>query len=223
MKWRVLLALTAAAFPSSAAPEPAGPVLVELYTSEGCSSCPPAEAVLEKLAARPDVVVLAHHVDYWDGIGWPDPFSSAAATARQQAHGGNFTPEAVIDGATSLVGSREGALVEAVASAKQRPHARLGLTAKRSGDGWDVTLQARGDVFLAIVQDRARVAVTRGENAGRTLDHVGVVRSVVKVGPSTRVMLPPAVSAPEGTTFSVVAFATSSDRRVLGTERLVLR
>ena len=186
MKWRVLLALTAAAFPSSAAPEPAGPVLVELYTSEGCSSCPPAEAVLGRLAARTDVVVLAHHVDYWDGIGWPDPFSSAAATARQQAHGGNFTPEAVVDGGTSLIGSRETALVEAIASAKQRPHVRLGLTATRSGNAWDVALQARGDVFLAVVQDRARVAVPRGENAGRTLDHVGIVRSVIKAGPTTR-------------------------------------
>lgn len=237
MKWRVLLALAAAALPcallgarvvptaSATGPQPTGPVLVELYTSEGCSSCPPAEAVLGRLAVRSDVVVLAHHVDYWDGLGWRAPFSSAAASARQQAHGGSFTPEVVVDGATSLVGSREGAVVEAVGAAGKRPHVPLGLAARRSGDAWDVTVQVPkgNDVLLAIVQDRARVTVPRGENAGRSLDHVGVVRELVKTTGTTRVTVPAAISAADGTTFSVVAFATAAEGRVLGTERLVLR
>ena len=228
MKWALLLALTATTFPCAAEPSPSGPsgpsapVLVELFTSEGCSSCPPADAVLARLAQSPNVIVLAHHVDYWNSLGWPDPFSSAEATARQRLYGQSYTPEAVNDGQPEIVGSRESSVTEAVAVATKRPHAKIELTATPNGAAWDVTATGPADVFLAVVQDRASVAVPRGENSGRTLDHVGIVRSLKKVAGKTTITLPAPISAPAGTTFSLVAFAQDEKHRVLGTTRVPL-
>jgi hypothetical protein len=242
--------------PAPPSPPPAGPrpVLVELFTSEGCSSCPPADAVAERLlrsqpvpAAR--VVLVAHHVDYWDSLGWPDPFSSPSATARQGTYAplgrGNYTPQVVVDGQAELVGSRAGALEAAIASAAERPHGRLDLeVARASGsgaDGYRVTARARelplgaardAELVLAVVQDQARVAVPRGENGGRTLAHVGVARALRVLGPvpssgaALQASLPrlSAVAAPEGSGFSVVAFVQErGSRRVLATATTPLR
>ena len=224
MKWSLLLALTTAALPCGAQTSPPGPgpVLVELFTSEGCSSCPPADSVLARLGKTPNAIVLAHHVDYWNSLGWPDPFSSADATARQRLYGQSYTPEAVIDGQDGMVGSRETAVTDAVNAASRRPHAKIELTATPNGTAWDVTATGPATIFLAVVQDRASVAVPRGENAGKTLDHVGIVRSLKKVTGRTTVTLPPAISAPGGTTFSLVAFAQDDGHRVLGATRVTL-
>lgn len=225
MKWSLLLALTATAFPCAAetsAPGPTAPVLVELFTSEGCSSCPPADAVLARLEKSPNAIVLAHHVDYWNSLGWPDPFSSADATARQRMYGESYTPEAVIDGQTGMVGSREGAVTDAIATAGKRPHAKVDLVATPNGAAWDVTATGPADVYLAIVQDRASVPVPRGENAGKTLDHVGIVRSLKKILGKTTVTLPTPIAAPNGTTFSLVAFSQDDKHRVLGATRVPL-
>ena len=116
------------------------PVLVELFTSEGCSSCPPADGVLAALertqsVAGARIVPLALHVDYWDGIGWPDPFSSAQATQRQRSYAplgsGAYTPQAVIDGRAETIGSRKAMVEQAIGEAAKRPHAAIAHRRRR--------------------------------------------------------------------------------------------
>ena len=168
------------------------PVVVELFTSEGCSSCPPADALLTELAKRPNVLALSFHVDYWDGLGWKDPFSSPEATARQRnyAHllgvGSVYTPQVVVDGNWEAVGSDRAAVEHTLAKAEQQPAAlpvtllvdkgRARIMMNSAGGG------ASGSVVL-IGFDRSRTdTVARGENAGRTLAHVDVVRGIEQVG-----------------------------------------
>jgi hypothetical protein len=169
------------------------PTVVELFTSEGCSSCPPADALLAELAGRPDVLALSFHVDYWDRLGWKDPFSSPDATRRQRGYAELlglatvYTPQIVVDGRWQAVGSDrsevDGALGSARRSRDEVPvalavdHGRAQITLGPGGDGVAATL-------LLIGFDRRHVsAVTRGENDGRTLAHVDVVRSIEKIAP----------------------------------------
>lgn len=172
------------------------------------------------------VIVLAHHVDYWDSLGWPDPWSSPAATARQRTyaalHAGAYTPQAVIDGRSEVLGSRSSALATLVADAAKSSHLSVEISLTRPSEATvDVSvktapLPADAEVVIALVQDRGRALVRAGENAGRTLDHVSIVRAMVS-GASAHLTLPPAVSAPGGSTFSVVALAQErSSRRILG-------
>src|SRR5438132_1544027 len=115
----------AAALSPTAAVAAERPVVVELFTSQGCSSCPPANAYLNELSkSRADVLPLAFHVTYWDNLGWKDPFSLGAATARQDRYGhrfgdGSYTPEIVVDGGIGLVGSRRPDVGTAIEKAKQ--------------------------------------------------------------------------------------------------------
>src|SRR5262245_30526254 len=129
---------------SQAAPPPV-PVVVELFTSEGCSSCPPADAVLSKLAKErsvggAQVIPLGMHVTYWDQLGWKDPASLAGATERQQDYSRIFgedrvyTPQAVVDGHEELIGSAEAGVRQALAKAARQPHARIGLQTAVDGD-----------------------------------------------------------------------------------------
>jgi hypothetical protein len=221
------------------------PVLVELFTSEGCSSCPPADGVVTRLAqtqpvAGARVIVLAHHVDYWNELGWTDPFSSAAATARQRAYarlgGGSYTPQAVVDGRAEVVGSRESALVKAVADSSKRAHATIDVRVVPSPStrgAFDVMMKVGAlpegsssdvELLLAVVQDQGRVTVSRGENAGRTLDHAAIARSLERISPiaiaggsAQTVVQVPAVVAADAPMFSVVAFVQErASRRVLG-------
>lgn len=221
----ISLVLLAAPAPAQTPTAPPTPILVELFTSEGCSSCPPADAVLANLAKTPNVIVLAHHVDYWDGLGWPDPWSSGAASARERTYGkGSYTPHAFIDGDANMVGSRGGAIESAIADASKRPHLPIAIDLIAAGkDAFDVTVRATpppdSELAIAVVQNRGKVAVPRGENAGKTLEHVGIVRSIVTApaGAKTRVNLPAPIAAPDGTTFSVVAFIQSrGDHHILG-------
>jgi hypothetical protein len=179
--------LVAAPAPLVAGAEDPPAVVVELFTSEGCSSCPPAEAVVARLArdGLPGVRVLAlsEHVDYWDGLGWADPFASPALSARQERYARRlglssvYTPQAVVDGAAEAVGSDAGALRSAIAAAARRPHGALTLRRTAAGVAVDGAWSG-GDatVYVALVEDGLRTAVPRGENAGRTLAHDGVVR-----------------------------------------------
>ena len=115
------LCVALAAAPVAAAERP---IVVELFTSEGCSSCPPADALLAELATRPEVLALSFHVDYWDRLGWKDPFSSAAATARQRHYaeilglGNVYTPQIVVDGRWQAVGSDRGEVEHALDAAR---------------------------------------------------------------------------------------------------------
>jgi hypothetical protein len=174
------------------------PVLVELFTSEGCSSCPPADALLARLDARQpvtgaQVIVLSEHVTYWNSLGWRDPFSSDAMTERQQRYADRFglsevyTPQAVVDGAAELVGSDERSLERAVAKAATAPKFALQISdAQWSGDA--VHFSVRSDsgtnavLMAALAEDAVQSSVLRGENGGRTLRHVAVVRSLQEMG-----------------------------------------
>ncbi len=180
------------------------PVVVELFTSEGCSSCPPADAILARLASLQnvpgaEVIALEEHVDYWDHLGWTDPFSSREYTIRQEAYGQSFdtgsvyTPQMIVDGYTEFIGSREPQVRQAIAKAAARMKTRVTLAFTAQGDAHaDVTVHVDklsgatpGDaveVFMAITESKLHSAVTRGENAGEDLHHSPVVRTLKKIG-----------------------------------------
>jgi hypothetical protein len=205
-----VLAITAIAATSARpAASPDGPaarhvVLAELFTSEGCSSCPPADALLQRISTESpiegvEILGLEEHVDYWDNLGWRDPFSSAAFTRRQSDYADRvfrstdiYTPQIVIDGAFQAVGSDAASVRSAIARAARQPGATLRLTVSTSENrahaelAVDVppTLKRHGSagVFVALVEDGLTSHVDRGENRGRTLPHIGVVRSLTRIG-----------------------------------------
>ncbi len=176
------------------------PVLVELFTSEGCSSCPPADDLLiqldeEQPVRDAEIIVISEHVDYWNRLGWADPFSSAAFSERQnqyaRALGTNqiYTPQMVVDGRTEFIGSQEGKARREIAQAAQTPKAKVSLVKESAHPDDDVismhvrveqlpriTSNDTGEVWLAITEGGLSTDVRRGENASRTLQHTGVVR-----------------------------------------------
>ena len=200
MKLGRFVSLAAAAVLLTAqAPVPAPvPVVVELFTSEGCSSCPPADQVLSKLlkdqpVAGVQVIALGMHVTYWDQLGWKDPASLPVATERQQTYGtvwggdSVYTPQAVVDGREEMVGSDEAGLKRAIAKAAHQPHARVGLHASVDGSSLkvdatiaDVPADAKEPIesWMAVTEDDISTVVKRGENGGRTLHHDAVVHVV---------------------------------------------
>src|SRR5437764_2037473 len=167
------------------------PIVVELFTSEGCSSCPPADALLAELAGRPDVLALSFHVDYWDRLGWKDPFSSPDATRRQHGYAellGTatvYTPQMVVDGKWQAVGSDRSEVEQALGSARRSRDEVPVALAVDHGQAQIALAGADGVAgnLLLIGFDRRHVtAVSRGENGGRTLSHVDVVRSIERIG-----------------------------------------
>jgi hypothetical protein len=191
--WIAALALCAAdAAPVRAeAADEAAPVVVELFTSQGCSSCPPADALLGELAQRRDVIALAFHVDYWDYIGWKDPFASPDFTKRQRTYAGAlglrnvYTPQMVIDGGVDVVGSHRSRVEDLIRQASFVPKLSIGL---ERADGKhrlilpEARLERPAIIWLAIYDREERTAVRRGENAGRELSEYNIVRALRKVG-----------------------------------------
>ena len=179
------------------------PVLLELFTSEGCSSCPPADRLLEILDQKQPVagahlIVLSEHVDYWDRLGWKDPFSSSQFTSRQQDYtnkydfDGVYTPQLVVDGRFGCVGSDWREASSAIRKAIRERKIPIEIS-KVSRDGNKVTAHievpldqnfkgGRAILFAAIADNRAESRVARGENAGRSLTHVAVTRVFKQVG-----------------------------------------
>jgi hypothetical protein len=212
------------------------PVLAELFTSEGCSSCPPADALLMKLdkmqpVAGAQIIVLSEHVDYWNYLGWSDPYSSAQFTQRQGMYthalmAESYTPQIVIDGRWEVLGSDERAVQSAVSKAAARPKTAVRIvSATRDGKEAVITVaigaaSAKADVWAAVADDRDQSGVRRGENKGRTLDHVAVVRSLGKVGGVTKAVgfektfRVPLAAQTEG--MRVVVFVAESGGPVLG-------
>jgi hypothetical protein len=178
----------------------AKPVLVELFTSEGCSSCPPADALLSRLGrTQPvrgaDIIALEEHVDYWDRLGWKDPFSSEAATARQNEYGEAFggrqvyTPQMIVDGRAEFVGSSDTDALRAIRAASQTAKPNIQLSWE-TGDSLAIHVEpltnaSAGDgaqLFLVIAENMLHSDVKHGENAGRALEHNGVVRQLLPLG-----------------------------------------
>ena len=197
----------------AAAPVPATPparhgataVLVELFTSEGCSSCPPADTLLARLdrdqpVPGADIIVLGEHVDYWDTLGWKDRFSSSTFTKRQTDYQSRFqtadiyTPQAIVNGSTQLNGSDSQAIQAAIKQAAAANPVPLTITGVRiKGDTVLFTLQqdlpatpGAVNLFAALVDPADTTTVRDGENRGRTLHHAGVVRTLALLGSSWR-------------------------------------
>ena len=229
-------------------------MLVELFTSEGCSSCPPADELLIRLDERQpvpgaEIIVVSEHVDYWNGLGWRDPFSSPAVTERQDVYRralgqpANYTPQMVIDGQAELIGSLEAEARQAIAQAATRPKAVVSIqpTGPAGPDG--VVLQVQiarlprlpesetADLWIAVTERGLTTDVLRGENARRRLRHTAVARRLERAGPlpavmpetyntTIRVALEPTWNRDH---LRVVAFIQeSASRRVIGAAQALL-
>src|SRR5271168_4319060 len=165
------------------------PVVLELFSSQGCSSCPPADALLGELAARPNVIALAFHVDYWDNIGWRDRFEISDAAPRQRRYvetlnlSTAFTPQAVIDGRLSYVGSDRRRLFAALAATPNGVPVALRVADGELQVSIGETIDRGGyDVNLIAYLPQASTAVGRGENSGRTLVEFNIVRQFRRLG-----------------------------------------
>jgi hypothetical protein len=224
MQRRALLAAIAALGIAPGARGAGAPVVLELFTSQGCSSCPPADALLGELARRPGVIALAWHVDYWDALGWHDPYASRLSTDRQRAYATRlgtevFTPGLVVDGTTMLVGSARAEVEAAIAAASP-----LGVpVAIASGpDGAQARIGAASGAVTALFvawDPMHETSVGAGENGGRRLREFHIVRTASVLGAwdgTARDIPLPAIAPGQGATVLVQA----PDLRVVGAAEL---
>jgi hypothetical protein len=181
------------------------PVVVELFTSEGCSTCPPADALVASLALQQpiedaEVIALEEHVDYWNELGWVDPFSSRGWTARQYVYseilgnGNPYTPQMVVDGRTEFAGNQARKARQTIAESAHTEKTQVTLLQGNSGKPGEEHLSVKigklpgakphdtAEVWLAITETGLHSAVKRGENAGEDLHHAAIVRSIQKIG-----------------------------------------
>jgi hypothetical protein len=180
------------------------PVIVELFTSEGCSSCPPADLLLQKLVAQQpvagaEIIALEEHVDYWNHLGWADPYSSPEWTQRQQDytaffHNDPYTPQAVVDGRKDFVGNNSRDASQAIENAAHEAKADVAITLEPAdAKGLQHIAVSVGktpgnisgdvaEIWLAVTEDGLHSSVSRGENAGRQLTHIATLRSLRKIG-----------------------------------------
>ena len=211
-----------------------GPVVVELFTSQGCNTCPPADAYLGKLAKRRGVIALSFHVTYWDYLGWKDPFGSPKSTKRQRTYARQFkrgyvyTPQMVIDGQAELVGSRTGQIDRAIARAGARKD-KIAVRLVRGADG-KVTamLPARDEnakaesatVWMVLIDREHKTKIKRGENGGKRLTYTHVVRTLRKVGAwrgeKAALELPVTETIPGRRDACVVLLQSDKTGRILG-------
>ncbi len=234
----IVLTLMAASAPAQKA------VLIELFTSEGCSSCPPADALLRQVNGTQTsggllMVGISEHVTYWNSLGWSDPYSSPAYTERQNAYSqrfhleGVYTPQMVINGAEQIVGSDRAALLRVVQQEEeQRPRMSLRiLSSSIAGNTLTVNYSASGDLpahgadlIAVLADDSDRSNVLHGENSGHTLAHVAVARSISRVAKlqaageqTVQIPIPASFQASQG--HHLILFAqTPGNGRVLGTD-----
>ncbi len=206
-----------------------GFAVVELFTSEGCSSCPPADAVVANLLKeyKNDVYVLGYHVDYWDNLGWKDAFSNAVYTSRQRNYARSlklssvYTPQVVVNGEEQFVGSDETKLHASVnKDLKQTPVQNLSVTAKMDASNKvNVSYQTNttgNNLNVALIQLNAETKVQRGENHGATLHHVNIVRNIQTISLKNTtgnllIDLPQSLSAND---FEIIAFTQDADMKI---------
>ncbi len=201
-------------------PALAKPAVVELYTSEACSSCPPAEALLGQLAHDRNIIPLAFHVDYWNGPSWRDPFATAAATERQRRHaerentGEVYTPEMIVGGGAGFVGSDRDAALTAIKAEAGMPAA---AEATLTRDGGALVAHVGAGTGQGVLRlygtDRVRRSIGGGENSGAVLTEFAVVRSMTDLGAWTGKAVERRVPAPAGQRFALVV--ESPDGHVL--------
>ena len=227
-----LVAATLFCHEPGAAAEPA-PVVVELFTSQGCNSCPPADRLLGELAGRDDVLPLSFHVTYWDRLGWPDTFALEDSTRRQQGYADwlglsrVYTPQMVVGGRIDVVGSARGRVLEAIELLRNHPKAGPGLAVV--GDRLSVGAGDQGAAALWLVafDDRHDVAIERGENRGRTLRYRHVVRELTRLGDwrghALEVELPLARLAAAGRAGAAILMQRLNDGAILAAARVTLQ
>lgn len=205
------IALTVSGLTTASA-KAADTVVLELYTSQGCSSCPPADALLRRLSKEdPSLLPLSFHVHYWDYLGWKDPFSSVANTDRQQSYSRSlgdpeiYTPELVVNGAQAVIGSREAEVRQAIAAAKAAgPRAEVAFSGGTDRPRVSITPRTltAADLPADVIEVRfnrfAATPVAVGENGGRTLDSINNVLSIRHLGTLTGAAASFAVAEPAG-------------------------
>ncbi len=211
--------------------------VVELFTSEGCSSCPPADRLLKKIAgdgAAPSILVLSYHVDYWNHIGWKDPYSRVQFTQRQREYAAHllldnlYTPQVVVNGTEEFVGSDEGKLRKSLANKPALP--MITIEAIRKTPGIIQLSYALAEVQaqvlnIALVQKNASTKVRSGENGGETLHHVNVVHQLKRIEPlskegTTELNFPAGLKENE---FIIIAFTQQKrDYRITGAAQLFI-
>jgi hypothetical protein len=197
-------AKTTNAVPQTTGPQSKQAVIVELFTSEGCSSCPPADALLKELSeaqpiAEAEIIALEEHVDYWNSLGWTDPFSSREISERQEKYagvlryGGIYTPQMVVDGHAEFPGGREKQARQTIEQASQLPKADVKLLIGASAGPEKFTVRIdiqhlasipnenNAELWVAVTEKGLHSQVTAGENSGELLQHAAIVRSIHKV------------------------------------------
>ena len=213
---------------------PSALAVVELFTSEGCSSCPPADDLLGVLAARENVIALAFHVDYWDYIGWRDPYAQPTFSERQRRYAGTldgrvYTPQMIVDGTVGFVGSRRLQAEQEISGAGAKVRTvQVALSTHTEGDALVVDYQVEGApadavLHLAVAERATEQAVQRGENRGRTLHHTNVVRvfkTVAAISGSQVLTLPEGLTAADVLVAAYVQ--TSQVGPILGAARAQL-
>ena len=200
----VLTALTTvtAVFASQAAQDlsQTPPVVVELYTSQGCSSCPPADALMLELSKRQDIIALTLPIDYWDNLGWTDTFASPRHSARQRTYAQHlpnrriYTPQMVVNGILDLVGSHKEDVLQAIAEQEAAPRPTIAINLNSRNGQLIITIEdapptladRKASIWIAPYHSGPQtVAITKGENRGRTIDYANVVDGIIKVGAYT--------------------------------------
>jgi hypothetical protein len=219
--------LSAAGITPASSAEPLRLVVLELFTSQGCSSCPPADALLRDLSrSRDDILPLAFHVTYWNYLGWRDPFSFDGATERQRqyarllAEGTVYTPQLVVDGSTDVVGSDRPAVQGAILRATAVSRSAATIALRRVGQ--DITIDigsgsGGGTVYVVGYDTEHRTPVGRGENGGRTLTEANIVRGFAAAGEWSGPALSLRRPRPEGEHIAV--FVQAPDGHILAAAR----
>ncbi len=231
----LLAALAIVAGTATAQAQTTGPVVVELFTSQGCSSCPPADAYLGKLAERDDLIVLSLHVDYWDYLGWRDVFGAAAHTQRQRNYAAAmrersiYTPQMVIQGAEHVVGSQTAKVDEAIA--RQAATQQVALVGMRQKDDLLITEiepisatgpRQSGKVIMAWYTKAEQVQIQRGENRGRSIVYHNVVKGWAEIGDWNGAKMTLTASKPMGADGIAVMVQAKNGGQIFGAARFSL-
>ena len=236
--FRKFLALAVAAICASpaVAESARGPIVIELFTSQACSSCPPAHELLDELAARPDIIALGLHVNYWDYLGWRDMFGSPANTRRQRIYAEAsdtrivYTPQMVIDGAVSVVGSRREDVLQELALAAAHPKPAR-LVVQRDGAWLDIKVDVAGEVApetrlevtLFVFEPPMHVRPSRGENSGRRILHRNSVRDWHVLGEWSGAPVRWRAPAPQDAEGVAVVAQMPGGGPIMGAAKLILR